>query len=126
MYSPTEITLERSHARRRIAFEPFVFDLHSRDLMKNGFPIALEDKPARALQVLLERPGEIVTFQELRQALWPARIHMDFEHAIHKVVNKIRGALSEEAKSPHYIKTISKRGYRFLGSTDSQQNQSPR
>lgn len=119
-YSPTEMTMARSYARRRVAFARFVFDLHSRDLVKDGTPIALEDKPARALRVLLEHPGEIVTFQELRQALWPARVHIDFEHAIHKVVNKVRGALSDDARSPHYISTISKRGYRFVGPTDPQ------
>jgi DNA-binding winged helix-turn-helix (wHTH) protein len=114
---PETNTMTRAAARRRIAFDAFVFDLESRDLTKEQTPIALEDKPARALQILLERAGEIVLVQELREALWPARIHIDFEHAIHKIMNKVRVALEDDVRSPTYIRTISKRGYRFVGRT---------
>src|SRR6185503_10163260 len=68
--------------------------------------------------VLLERPGELVTREELRNRLWPGELYVDFEHGLNRSINKLRRALLDEASSPIYIETLSTRGYRFIAAVE--------
>jgi TolB-like protein/DNA-binding winged helix-turn-helix (wHTH) protein/Tfp pilus assembly protein PilF len=82
---------------------------------KSGQRVKLAGQPFEVLQALLERPGEIVTREELRQRLWAQNTFVDHELAIKKAVNRLREVLSDSAESPHFIETIPRRGYRFIG-----------
>jgi DNA-binding winged helix-turn-helix (wHTH) protein len=82
---------------------------------KSGQRVKLAGQPFEVLRALLERPGEIVTREELRQRLWPQNTFVDHELAIKKAVNRLREVLSDSAESPHFIETIPGHGYRFIG-----------
>ncbi|HWK31210.1 MAG TPA: winged helix-turn-helix domain-containing protein, partial [Terriglobales bacterium] len=91
-----------------------MLDAHSGDLHKHGIPIKLQDRPAQALLALVERQGELVTRQEIRQRLWAEDTFVDFEHSISSAINKARAALNDSAKHPRYIETVGRQGYRFI------------
>ncbi len=95
-------------------FGVFTLDARSGDLRKHGIPIKLQDRPARALLALVERQGELVTRQEIRQRLWAEDTFVDFEHSISSAINKVRTALNDSAKHPRYIETVGRQGYRFI------------
>lgn len=95
-------------------FGVFTLDARSGELHKHGIPIKLQDRPARALLALIERQGELVTRQELRQLLWAEDTFVDFEHSISSAINKARTALNDSAKHPRYIETVGRQGYRFI------------
>jgi len=98
-----------------IRFGLFELDLRTRQLTKNGVKIRLPQQSIQALSLLLERPGEIVTREELRQRLWPSDVFVDFDHGLNKSIQKLRDALGDSAGSPRYIETIPRIGYRFIG-----------
>jgi TolB-like protein/DNA-binding winged helix-turn-helix (wHTH) protein len=98
-----------------IRFGLFELDLRTRQLTKNGVKIRLPQQPIQALSLLLERPGEIVTREELRERLWPSDVFVDFDHGLNKSIQKLRDALGDSAGSPRYIQTIPRIGYRFIG-----------
>jgi TolB-like protein/DNA-binding winged helix-turn-helix (wHTH) protein len=98
-----------------IRFGLFELDLRTRQLTKNGVKIRLPQQSIQALSLLLERPGEIVTREELRQRLWPSDVFVDFDHGLNKSIQKLRDALGDSAGSPRYIETIPRIGYRFMG-----------
>jgi TolB-like protein/DNA-binding winged helix-turn-helix (wHTH) protein len=106
MLSPTENT---------VRFGLFELDLRTRQLTKNGVTIRLPQQPIQVLSLLLERPGEIVTREELRRRLWPSDVFVDFDHGLNKSIQKLRDALGDSAASPRYIETIPRIGYRFIG-----------
>jgi TolB-like protein len=95
-------------------FGPFEVDLEGRRLLKKGVPLALREQSFQVLSALIERPGEIVTREELRKRLWPADTFVDFEVALNSAVSRLRDALGDSADSPSFIETIPKRGYRFV------------
>jgi TolB-like protein/DNA-binding winged helix-turn-helix (wHTH) protein len=97
-----------------IRFGPFEADFRSQELTKQGVRLRLPRQSFQILQVLLERPGELVSRKQLRQALWPSNTFVDFEHGLNAAVNRLRECLGDDADHPHYIKTLSRRGYRFL------------
>ncbi len=99
---------------RVVRFGVFEVDLASGELRKNGVRIRLQEQPFQVLAFLLERPGDIVTREELRQKLWPADTFVDFDHSLNTAVNKLREALGDSANSPRYVETLARRGYRFL------------
>lgn len=99
-------------------FGVFEADLVAGELRKNGGRIRLQEQPFQLLALLLERPGEVVTREELRQKLWPADTFVDFDHSLNTAVNKLREALGDSASSPRYVETLARRGYRFLGQVD--------
>ena len=107
MVPPTE-------AASRVRFGPFVADLRTGELWREGTRIALQDKPFQLLAALLERPGDLVTREELRQRLWPESVFTDFEHGLNKAVNKLRRALDDLTDEPRYVETLPRRGYRFV------------
>jgi TolB-like protein/DNA-binding winged helix-turn-helix (wHTH) protein/Flp pilus assembly protein TadD len=100
---------------RRFSFDEFDVDLRSGELWERGNRLRLQDQPFQVLRVLLERRGEIVTRDELKQTLWPADTFVDFDDGLNTAVRKIRDALGDSAEKPRYIETIPRRGYRFMG-----------
>jgi TolB-like protein/DNA-binding winged helix-turn-helix (wHTH) protein/Flp pilus assembly protein TadD len=100
---------------RRFSFDEFEVDLRSGELWERGNRLRLQDQPFQVLRVLLERRGEIVSRNELKQTLWPADTFVDFDDGLNTAVRKIRDALGDSAEKPRYIETIPRRGYRFMG-----------
>src|SRR5262245_36923645 len=99
---------------RILCFGSFEVDLGSRELRRQGLKISLQDQPFRLLLLLLERAGEVVTREELRDKLWPADTFVDFDHSLNTAVRKLREALGDSAETPRYVETLARRGYRFV------------
>ena len=97
----------------RVRFGVFEADLRTGELTKHGMRLRLQEQPFQLLAILLEKPGELVTREELRRRLWP-QITVDFDHGVNKAIGKIRYALGDSAGSPRFIETVARRGYRFL------------
>jgi len=95
-------------------FGVFEADLVTGELRRDGVKIRLQEQPFQVLAVLLERPGEMVTREELQKRLWPADTFVDFDHSLNTAVNKLREALSEPAANPRFVQTVARRGYRFI------------
>ncbi|HTB11231.1 MAG TPA: winged helix-turn-helix domain-containing protein, partial [Bryobacteraceae bacterium] len=100
---------------RRLRFDEFEIDLRSGELWVRGKRIRLQDQPFQVLSVLMQRRGEVVTRDELKQILWPADTFVDFDDGLNTAIWKIREALGDSAEKPLSIETIPRRGYRFLG-----------
>jgi TolB-like protein/DNA-binding winged helix-turn-helix (wHTH) protein/Flp pilus assembly protein TadD len=98
----------------RVTFGPFELDLRAAELRKHGVRIKLQAQPFQVLEMLLERPCEVISRDELKRRLWPADSFGDFDHGLNKSINKIREALGDSALSPRYVETVSRRGYRFI------------
>ena len=98
-----------------VRFGVFEADLRAGELRRNGVRVRLQDLPFRALTLLLVRPGEVITREEFRQALWPSDIFVDFEQGISSAVMRLRDALRDSADNPIFIETIERRGYRWIG-----------
>jgi len=107
-----------SNGSDRVRFGPFEVDLHTRELWKFGTRLKLVGQPFEILAVLLSRPGELVTREELRARLWPADTFVDFNHGLNAAVNKLREALSDSADAPRYVETLPRRGYRFVATIE--------
>jgi eukaryotic-like serine/threonine-protein kinase len=97
-----------------LRFGVFEVDLRAGEVRKHGIRIKLQEQPFHILASLLQRPGELVTREELRQELWPAHTFVDFDRGVNKAMTKLRSALGDSAESPRYIETLHRRGYRFL------------
>jgi TolB-like protein/DNA-binding winged helix-turn-helix (wHTH) protein/Flp pilus assembly protein TadD len=98
----------------RLRFGVFELDLRSGELRKHGTRLRLQEQPFQVLAMLLERPGETVTREELRNRLWTAETFVDFDHGVNKAINRIRDALGDSATSPRFVETVARRGYRFI------------
>jgi TolB-like protein/DNA-binding winged helix-turn-helix (wHTH) protein len=107
-------TAMRPGSYRVLRFGPFQADVQAGELRKDGEKVSLQDQPFHVLVALLDRPGEIVWREDLRQQVWPEDTFVEFDHALNTAVKKIRSALGDCANSPEYVETIPKRGYRFL------------
>src|SRR5438477_7942726 len=94
-------------------FGEFELD-NSGELRSGGRKVKLQTQPSQILRILIERPGEIVTREELRQKIWPSDTFVDFDHGINNAIKRLREALGDTAETPHYIETLPRRGYRFL------------
>ncbi len=99
---------------RRYRFGVFDVDFRLGQLRKGGLRLKLSGQPLQILERLLERPGEVVTREELRNELWPADTFVDFEHNLNSAVKRLRAALGDSADVPRFIETLPRRGYRFL------------
>jgi len=107
--------MERSSAASRVfRFGLFRADTLLGTLTRNGSPVKLQDQPFRALVMLLERPGELVTREQLREQLWPPGTYVDFEGSLNAVFKRLRAALGDDSDNPRFIETIPRRGYRFI------------
>jgi len=107
-------TSQPSSSRRKICFGPFEVDLQTEELRKDGLKIKVYRQSFQILALLLERPGEMVSREELRQRLWPADTFVDFEHGLNAAVKRLRQALGDSADVPRFIETLHRRGYRFV------------
>jgi Tol biopolymer transport system component/DNA-binding winged helix-turn-helix (wHTH) protein len=108
-----------------IRFGVFEVNLSAREIRRRGVKVRLQDQPFQVLAMLLERPGDLITREELRDRIWPAGIFVDYEKSISKAVNKIREALGDSSQHPRFIETLPRRGYRFLGSVETSQTAKP-
>jgi len=104
----------REGSTQRWRFGIFEVDALRSELRRSGTRVKLREQSFRILVLLLERAGDIVTREELRQALWPSDTYVDFDHSLNTAVMKLRDALGDSADKPLYIETIPKRGYRFV------------
>ena len=100
--------------RSRVRFGPFELDRQSGELFKLGHKLNLHGQPIEVLSILLERPGEVVTREELCHRLWPEDTFVDFEHSLNTAIKKLRQALDDDPDAPRYIETLPKKGYRFI------------
>jgi DNA-binding winged helix-turn-helix (wHTH) protein/TolB-like protein len=100
--------------RGAVRFGIFEFDPATRELRREGTPVRLQAQPAQVLAVLVARSGEVVTREELRQAVWGSETFVDFERGLNFCVAQIRSALGDSADSPRFIRTLPKRGYQFI------------
>jgi DNA-binding winged helix-turn-helix (wHTH) protein len=99
-------------------FDGFDADFRTQEIRKQGVRVKLPQQSFQILQMLLERPGELVSRDELRQALWPADTFVDFDHGLNNSIKRIRDALGDSADTPRYIETLPRLGYRFIGNID--------
>ena len=102
-----------------IRFGPFEANLAARELRKAGVRLKLQDQPFRVLQTLLEKPGEVVTREELQERIWGEDTYVDFDKSLSAAIGKVREALGDSRTRPRYIETIPKVGYRFIGEIDA-------
>ena len=101
-------------ASRVLQFGTFEVDLRAGDLRKSGARIRLQEQPFQILTMLLEKPGEVITREELQQKLWPADTFVDFDDGLNTAIKKLRDTLGDSADSPRFIETLPRRGYRFI------------
>jgi len=106
-------------------FGSFEMDLRAGELRKHGVRIRLQTQPFQILGMLLERPGEVVTREELRRALWPGDTFVDFDHGLNNAINRLREALGDSAESPRFLETLPRRGYRFIAAVEGILSSSP-
>lgn len=99
------------HLRR---FDQFELNLRTAEIYKEGKRIKLQEQPCQALALLIERPGELVTREELKKKLWPNDTFVDFDHGVNIAINKLREALGDSAEQPRFIETLPRRGYRWI------------
>src|SRR5258708_30090705 len=105
-----------SRSSRVLRFGTFEVDLRAGELRKQGVRIKLQEQPFHVLTLLLQRPGEVITREELRSELWQSETFVDFDNSLNTSINKLREALGDSADNPRFIETLPRRGYRFLGS----------
>ncbi len=99
---------------RRFCFGLYEVNESSGELRRNGDRLRLQEQPFQVLLMLLERPGEVISRDELRERLWPADTFVDFDHSLNTAINKLREALGDTAGNPRFIETLPRRGYRFV------------
>ncbi len=98
-----------------VRFAAFELDFRASELRKQGIKVKLQEQPFQILQVLLQRPGEIITREELQQKIWPSDTFVDFDHGLYNAIKRLREALGDSADTPRFVETLSRRGYRFVG-----------
>lgn len=103
---------------RVIRFGVFEVDLQEAELRKSGFRIKLQEQPFQILTMLLERPGQTVTREELQRRLWPVDTFVDFDHSLNSSIKKLREALGDDSENPRFVETLHRRGYRFIAPVD--------
>src|SRR5215831_14077968 len=103
-----------THTSPILRFSIFEVNLQTGELRRKGQKVKLQDQPFQVLAALLERPGEVVTREELRSRLWPADTFVDFDHRLAAAISKLRDALNDSAENPRFVETVGRRGYRFM------------
>lgn len=98
----------------KVRFGVFEAELRAGELVKNGVKVRIQEMPFRALTVLLNRPGEVISRDELRQALWPEDVFVDFDQGISSAIRRLRDALGDSADNPVFVETVERRGYRWI------------
>src|SRR6478735_3639033 len=104
------------HGDGPVRFASFELDVRSRELRQGSSCVRLQDQPFEILRLLLERPGDVITRDELQQRLWPDGTFVDFEHSLNAAVKRLRAVLGDDADNPRFVETLPRRGYRFIAS----------
>jgi len=112
-------------AVRRLRFDDFELDVRAGQLRKRGVRLRLQGQPLQVLAALLNRPGDVVTREELRSEIWSADTFVDFDHSLHNAIARIREALGDSTEAPRYIETLPRRGYRFIAPVEREEAQVP-
>ena len=115
------ISMPLAQSKRTYRFGLFEADVASGELLRQGVRVRLQDQPFRVLAILLERAGQIVPREELRQRLWPADTYVEFDGSLNAVLKQLRSALGDSADNPIFIETVPKRGYRFIAPVTCEQ-----
>jgi len=102
-----------------VRFQDFQVNLETGEVWKAGVRLKVQDQPFKVLTALLQRPGQIVTREELRQLIWPNESFGDFDHAVNLAIAKLRASLGDSAEVPHLIETLPRRGYRFIAPVEN-------
>src|SRR5580658_1198731 len=110
--------LTAAPAWRVLRFDSFELDVRAAELRKSGIKLRLQGQPIQVLATLLNRAGELVTREELRDQVWPAETFVDFDHSLHNSIARLREALGDSPGTPRYIETLPRRGYRFIGTVE--------
>ncbi len=100
-------------------FGPFEFDPRAGELRKQGLKLKIYGQPLEILGMLLARPGEVITREELQKKLWPGNTFVDFEHSLNAAINRLRAALDDSSETPRFVETLPRRGYRFVAPVES-------
>ena len=108
-----------------LRFSVFEVDLRTGELRKQGLKVKLQGQPFQVLVMLLERPGELVTREEIREKLWPGDTFIDFEHSVNNSIKRVREALGDDASAPRFIETLARHGYRFIAPVEPQHPLTP-
>ena len=106
--------MESTETTPPLRFGAFELDVRLRELRKGTTRVRLQDQPFEILRIMLERPGDVVTREQLRQRLWPDGTYVDFEHSLNAAVKRLRAALGDDAENPRFVETLPRRGYRFI------------
>jgi len=109
---------EIATSHKLVRFGIFEVDLRACELHKQGRKIRLQEQPCQILALLLERPGEMVSREEIRKRLWPDDTFVDFDHSLNTAVMRLRETLGDSSENPRYIETLPRRGYRFIAHVD--------
>ena len=117
-YAASMAMQQASPAARIARFGVFEVNLAAGELRKNGARIGLQEQPFQLLALLLERPGDVISREEITKKLWDPDTFVDFDKSVNTAVNKVREALGDSATSPQYVETLARRGYRFLGQVE--------
>jgi Tol biopolymer transport system component/DNA-binding winged helix-turn-helix (wHTH) protein len=115
-----------AHSAEILRFGPFEVDLRSQELRREGMRIRLPAQSFQVLATLLNRPGDLVTREELQRKLWPAETFGDLDHGLNAAVNRVREALTDSAEQPRFIETLPRRGYRFISPVERDGDGSPK
>ena len=123
--SKGRMTVVSDNGSRMVRFSVFEVDLRAGELRRNGAKVRLQEQPFQILVSLLERPGEIVTREELRGRLWPSDTFVDFDHSLNAAVRRLRDALGDSAETPRFVETVARRGYRFVAPVNGALQETP-
>src|SRR5215472_11090409 len=114
-----------THTSPILRFSIFEVNLQTGELRRKGQKVKLQDQPFQVLAVLLQRPGDVVTREELRSQIWPEDTFVDFDNSLNTAINKLREALGDSADNPRFIETLPRRGYRFLAPVSNDERREP-
>src|SRR5437763_15434664 len=114
----TGIPMRPSASRQVALFGPFELDLKAGELHRDGHAHRLQEQPFLVLKMLMERPGDVVTREEMRRTLWPNDTVVEFDQSINAAIKKLRVALDDSADNPQYVETVARRGYRLIVPVD--------
>src|SRR6266403_3755843 len=107
--------MEQTHrSPRNVRFGVFEADMEAGELRKHGLRLKLSEQPFQILAILVARPGEVVSREELRERLWPGDTFVDFDHGLNNAVMRLREVLGDSSDRPRFIETLPRRGYRFI------------
>jgi DNA-binding winged helix-turn-helix (wHTH) protein len=120
LFYTTAIVPDETQGQPRLyRFDVYEADLRAGELRKHGLRLKLSGQPFQVLAILLQHAGEVVTREDLHQALWPSDTFVDFDHGLNTAINRVRAALGDSGANPRFVETLARRGYRFIAPVSS-------